>query len=581
MKSKRILALLLVLVMVSAMLVSCNGNVTIEPTDTTPTDNNGTEPSKPTDNNKPTENNTTTEKPTQSTGPKPIVGIDTSGLQEYIDIPDYVEGGFNFVDFDLGQYSYMNVAKRTTPAEYDDYKKLLEEEGFLLYTTNTIGDNQFATYVTNSQIVNVMLLKYDYDETNTKDYPSTTSVDHYETRVIVDDRYEFDLPGLESENVYTKDNTVTPSLSLLSDDQMSWPGRMGFLYQLSDGSFFIIDGGYWAGGSDTSETGRNKDPMSKASMAKTIMNVLEKYAPDPNNIVIAGWLFTHIHSDHTGAFYDMSRVEEYKAKITIEKVIYNMPSSSEMAIQDASSTNLDGMTDWEEIFNTALANFEPENIIKAHPGQKFFLRDLTFDVYTTQDILLYSTMTESGMNLESIDWHNDVSVLTMIQFQGKKALYLGDTHERANKYTTNPLFRNQLKADILQVAHHGYGDTRADLVNKYIEPKMILWPVRRGHTNGSNPGYDDNSAIYYYKDGIVYDEAGKAAADSNPNYIENGKHYGYNSSTGLAGVMAVGLNSVFLDENITQVYPLTDCIATVTNFDTLNEYMCWDARPNT
>ena len=565
MKTIRIIALMLVICMMSATLMACNVNVEIDPTET-PTDTSTQEATQG-GTEKPTE----TEKP--SKGPKPITGIDTTGLKEYIDIPEYVGDKFDEVDVNLGQYSYMNVVKNTTPDEFDEYKELLEDEGFLLYTTNTIGANQFATYVTNSQIVNVMCLEYDYDETDKSNYPTATAKDHYEVRVIVDDRYEFDLPGLKSENTYEKLDSVTPSLSLISDDEVSWPGRMGFIYQLEDGSFFIIDGGYWAGG-------EKADTRSKKSVGPTIMGVLEKFAPDPNNIVIAGWFFTHIHSDHTGAFFDISRDEEYKSKLTIEKVIYNMPSSYEMANQDVDSDNLDGMSDWERYFNIAIANFEPDMLIKAHPGQTFYLRDLTMNVYTTQDILLYSTDVATGLNLDTIDWHNNTSVVTMIEFQGKKALYFGDTHVYANKFVTNPLYRNQLKADILQVAHHGYSDTQASLVNKYVEPDMVLWPARRGHYDGSNPGFVNNNADYYYKDGVVYDANGNVAADSNPAYIENGKHYGYNESLGIGGVAAQGLNRLFFEEGITQVYPITDCIATVTNFNTLNEYKCWDARPN-
>lgn len=569
MKTIRIIALLLVLCMGISLFMACNSKE--EPTEA-PTEAPATDTQAPTETKKPEET-----KPQKE--PKPITGIDTTGLKEYIDIPEYVGDKFDEVDIDLGQYSYMNVVKNTTLDEFNEYKELLETEGFLLYTTNTIGNNQFATYVTNSQIVNVMFLAYDYDESDKKNYPTATSKDHNEVRVIVDDRYEFDLPGLASDNTWEKLDGVTPSMSLLSDDEVSWPGRMGFLYQLSDGSFFIIDGGYWAGGSDSIK-GRNANPLSKASMGPTVMGVLEKYAPDPNNIVIAGWFFTHIHSDHIGAFYDMSRVEEYKSKITIEKVIYNMPSSAEMANQDVSGTNLDGMLEWEETFNMAVANFEPEMLIKAHPGQKYFVRDLTMDVYTTQDILLYSTMVENGKNLETIDWHNNISVVSMINFQGKNALYLGDTHVMANKYTTNPLFRNNIKADILQVAHHGYSDTQSSLIYSFIEPKMVLWPDRRGHFDGSNPGFADNNADYYYKDGKVYDASGKEAVDSNPAYYENGKHYGWNESLGIGGVAAVGFNRLFFVEGITHVYPITDCIATVTDFENLNAYKCWDARPN-
>jgi hypothetical protein len=59
---------------------------------------------------------------------------------------------------------------------------------------------------------------------------------------------------------------------MLSDNAISWPVRMGYLYQLADGSFFVIDGGYWGG---------DGNPTSKTSMSHTVMEVMKAHAPDP------------------------------------------------------------------------------------------------------------------------------------------------------------------------------------------------------------------------------------------------------------------------------------------------------------
>ena len=157
-----------------------------------------------------------------------ILGYDADMLSKYIDIPEYNGRVFDKTDIDLGQKSVMHIAQNTNESEYKDFLTDLEFNGFVYYTENQIGENLYATYLTEMQIVNVMYL-----------------ANKGETRVTVDDRDEFDLPGLESDNIYKE--VTDPSLTVIGIGTSGYPGGMGYVYKLSDGTFFIIDGGYTRG----------------------------------------------------------------------------------------------------------------------------------------------------------------------------------------------------------------------------------------------------------------------------------------------------------------------------------------------
>ena len=249
MKSLRIIAILLVLCMFSAVLLACNSEGdttsgttgtmgTSGTTGTTGNNNSGNNAGNSGNNNSGNNNggNTTPQKPN-------VPNINESKLVDYVDVVDTFNGkAFDIDNIDLGQGSYMNIMKNATLEEYNTFKKQLEDGGAVLYTTNQIGNNLFATYISRSQIMNVMFLVYDYDDTDTASYPAATSIDHNEIRIMVDERPTYSLPLLAEDNKYTANNTVEPKLLMLSDNAISWPGRMGYLYQLADGSFFIIDG---------------------------------------------------------------------------------------------------------------------------------------------------------------------------------------------------------------------------------------------------------------------------------------------------------------------------------------------------
>jgi len=376
-------------------------------------------------------------------------------------LPQYTTR-FYIERIDLGQGSFMSIAKDTNAEEYAAYLKILEDNGYTPHATNTIGNNLFATYYNDSDIVTVMFIAA-----------------FAEARVIFDDREIFSLPELETQNVY--ETCSDCSLTLLSDAAVGWPGRMGYAYKLADGSFFLIDGGY-------TEVGAHGN-----SSAEYLMAVLDKFADDPNDIRIAGWLITHIHEDHFGALLDMSKREDLLKRVTIEKLIYNEPCDQELLSHTKGKPNL---LDWAKLFDEAVEIWQPKQRIKAHPGQEFFIRNLKMTVYSSQDLLLCAKNALSGAYITTLPEHNDTSVVTKIDFMGKTALYLADSSICAHRDVFDPVYNEQLKADILQVAHHGYGNTGGNYIYHYIQPSIVFWPVCRNHFWGQDVGYKERGLVY-------------------------------------------------------------------------------------
>ena len=405
-----------------------------------------------------------------------ILGYDESILDSYIELPKYNGRAFDSADIDIGHGSRLYIAKDTTQEEFEKFSASLDQAGFTYYTENQIGDNYFYTFLTAAQIVNVM-------------YMSGSK----EVRVTVDNAGEFDVPALESANVYEK--VSEPSLTVIANGQTGYPGGMGYVYKLSDGTFFIIDGGI------TSEDSGDK------SIWEWMFNTLKSLADDPDNIVVSGWLLTHIHNDHMGGFMDMSKQDECLKAITVKQVIYSQPSDEWMATS--------GITHRINWVPDSITRWDPESVVKAHPGQEFFFADVKLTILSNQDIVLPL----------SIKSHNNSSIVSTVEFQGKKALYLADAEGNANGILELN-YGSHLKTDILQLAHHGYNNTDAGAVYALADPTIVFWPVSTAH----------------------YDTPGQAL------------------------VSKLGLNKIFFEEGI------TNHVARKENM-TIKDFVTWEPEP--
>ena len=391
--------------------------------------------------------------------------VQASPLSTSVKLPNF-DGKSLGSAIDIGQGSELYIVKNATKEKYISYTSELVECGFYLYTVNEIADNQYSTFITETQIVNVMFLK-----------------NNEEIRITEDNREKIDLPGLKSENTYTAKGK--PSFTMMGISDAGYPGGMSFIYKLADGTFFIIDGGMCA-----NRTGSNQckgDPS-----INRLFKTLRELADDPDNIVISGWLITHIHNDHAGAFIDLAEHPEYTKYITIKQVIYSQPANSDM--QDGNqSKRLTWMPD-------ALEKLKITKTVKAHPGQEFFFADLKLTILGTHDLVKPDKITS----------HNNASIVSTVEFGGKKFLFLADA-EGASNAQLKALYGAELDADILQVAHHGYNNTNAGIVYDYVNPSIVLWPIQSSDWKSGDNVYGVSfNKQHFDKTGIAHYVGGSA-----------------------------------------------------------------------
>lgn len=385
--------------------------------------------------------------------------------------------------YDAGQGCSTYIKKNADKAAFDDLCKQAEANGFKKYTATTIGVNHFATYVTTSQILHFMF------------FPNKGEI-----RTAVDERGTgtggFVLPGLSGENRYA--STHSSLMTLVEIENSSWPGGMCLIFKLCDGRFVIVDSGVG---------GRDNDGSSSGWIYAT----LAKHADDPENIRVAAWFITHIHSDHAGGLYDMANgtyqvsrpseganrthnvmPRECKEWIKIDTIIYNSPDR----LVDS---------DREEWMKTIINNFKIKNVVKAHPGQIFYYANLKITMYGSRDLILECKISN----------HNEESLAMMAEFNGKKFLILGDVYPQ-NTTALATVYKESLKADIVQTSHHGYDNTDAQQVYAYAKASMVIWPVasyemkncdlKNAPVNAIFKGVPDNMQFAPHGGNIDFDE---------------------------------------------------------------------------
>ena len=241
---------------------------------------------------------------------------------------------------------------------------------------------------------------------------------------------------------------------------------MCYAYRLCDGSFFLLDGG----GTNIGDTQKDKD------CAARIYETLKKYSPT-EEIVIAGWYFSHPHVDHLGGF--MAFAQKYlnaESNITLENVIAYMPNLTEQTFtEEGESPSLlpERVNAYNDEFE--LLRAKGTNIHKAHAGQKFYLRNFTFEVLFSFDLLTpllpdvffvpssYKRMRNARKLMNwtggGRDFTNTFSIIgqatvTVDKNTTHTAMWTGDASCFGIE-TANKMYGPAMKSDFVQVPHHG------------------------------------------------------------------------------------------------------------------------------
>ena len=319
-----------------------------------------------------------------------------------------------------------------------DYEAQLKNAGYKLYAENKLDDNVYKTYTTDKSVVSVNYV------------PNMAKL-----FVIADSLSRTALPGLESENVYTKNVTDTlftqvGLFSNKSDPKVSTADQNGMSYvmRLEDGCFIIIDGGH-----------------GDADDAVNLLKTLRAQAPDPNNIVVAAWIFTHGHGDHVGTFTTFAKT--YASSVKVERFIFNFPTAERAQA---------GGGDMRSAVISALNSTAYKNvpITKAHFGQVFYIRNAKITMLSSLELLEPFTM-RSDDNV-----YNDTSLIFTIEAEGTKIMILGDCYTKTCSVLRSVYTADTLNSDVVQVAHHGIGCGKSDpytAVYKMIDAEYAFWPA--------------------------------------------------------------------------------------------------------
>lgn len=343
-------------------------------------------------------------------------GVSDSPVQY---LPAFTYGTLS-TSYDCGDGADMLIYN-SDETGFMSYQSDLEAAGFTKYTENTIAQNKFATFTKDNVMVHMMSL------------PAMGNV-----RIVAQE--DAVLPATAADSVT---GVVQPSVTQLGLEGYDTSGSanqigMSFLYQLSDGSFIIVDGGH-----------------NNTVATTQLYNKMQELAPDPSNIKVVAWFLTHAHWDHLSCLLKFS--QDYAGQLTVEKFICNMPNDQEM----------NGGSESESTYRTRVYDAAEKlgaQIIKAYTGQVYYLGDAVIEILLSVEV----------MAPQSFEDFNNSSMIFSVTLGGNKLMQLADCGALQAPVLVS-LYGNTLKSDIVQNAHHGYRGATSELYRN-IDPDYMFWP---------------------------------------------------------------------------------------------------------
>ncbi len=176
---------------------------------------------------------------------------------------------------------------------------------------------------------------------------------------------------------------------------------------------------------------------------------------------IAAWIFTHPHVDHISGFISEWNKDKC-SDFDIEKVIYNFPAPDWRETEDVPDRKY-FLSDFDETL-PSFYEIEKELSDIAHipkQGDSLQIDEIKLDfLFTWHRELVSNPM-------------NDASLVFKVTSPDKTVLFLGDLGPDGGDVLLNES-KGLLKADIVQMAHHGHMDCDMDVYST-IMPEVCLW----------------------------------------------------------------------------------------------------------
>ena len=312
---------------------------------------------------------------------------------------------------------------------FQSYLKLMEEAGFSKEEHRALGQNLYAA------------LKKDGTGIFLNYYGALS-----ELNIAIEENCGYFTFAAEAGKA-----VVTPQITqvYLVDFGMSYAIR------LSDGRFIVIDGG-WDFDPDVQE----------------LYRVLKEGTP-VGKPVVAAWFLTHPHRDHHLCFAEF--ILRYPNDVVIEKLLMNYPEPDDLAhYPEMTKEDL-------RVADTATINRVPRMlnevnrlgipIYEPHSGQVYRIGDAVCQILSCMDDTILIS-----------DKINPTSLVIRMELSGQVILWTADASFSVCRLVER--YGAYLKADIMQVPHHGFQSGTAEgeiLGYQSVKPDVCLLPVADYH----------------------------------------------------------------------------------------------------
>lgn len=323
--------------------------------------------------------------------------------------------------YDCRENCFMKLYRGADMYELETWISALENDGFSLLQRTEVNGNIYACLMGEVQI-NALFTPCDSIlRVTVSDSKRTPCF----TQTACDGNGETAFYGFES-------------------DQSLIDCGMCLLIECPDHSFFVVDSGHYMQFNDNDR----------------IYNFMRERTPEGQKVVVNGWLLTHAHSDHICKFMDFLRYNCHD--VIIEGIYSNL-------IPD----DYYGYKEWtreEVLLSRKLFKILSETKIptyKIHTGQRFYIRNLTFDVLGTHEDIYPNQIKD----------FNDSSCMVMLSVDNSRVFIPGDASALAS-VELEKRYGEALKCDVVQVAHHGHTGLSAKAY-EYLDADVAVFPITR------------------------------------------------------------------------------------------------------
>jgi len=180
---------------------------------------------------------------------------------------------------------------------------------------------------------------------------------------------------------------------------------------------------------------------------------LKKFIKNLGNHVDA-WFLTHPHSDHIDA---LTWVLLNKRDLKIDDIYASFPPLVWIKKHEKSAAHT------LEKFNAAMKK-SGRKYTKINRGDTFYIDGVNLEILSDVNL----DITENAIN--------NSSILIKVSDKNKSVLFTGDLGVRAGNKLLKIIDHNKLKADYVQMAHHGQAGAGKNFY-EVVQPEYCLWPT--------------------------------------------------------------------------------------------------------